>query len=40
MFKLSYFNKLNSKYHYGMPIKQQLMYFKNALHKGRVLTQI
>ena len=40
MFKLSYFNSLNGKYHYGMPIKQPLMYFSNTLHKGGALTQI
>ena len=30
----------NSKYHYGMPIKQPLVYFNNTLHTGRALTQI
>ena len=40
MLKPSYFNSLNGKYHYGMPIKQLLMYFNNTLHKGRALMQI
>ena len=40
MLKLLYFKSLNDKYHYGMLIKQVLMYFNNALCKSRALTQI